>query len=97
MTATYGWVITRELLGDEPEAVGVIGPRDIPDGLRDRLQAGEGQAFRLLDDDREPYYEGRWIEGDTADSDPLADYGMPNAGCTIMQVRRGGRWEDLIS
>ena len=95
----YGWIITHDLLGDEPEAVGVMGPRNITEELKRRLQAGEGQAFRLLDDDREPYYAGRWIvtEAGDAEGDPLADYGEPNAGCTIMQVREGGRWEDLIS
>src|SRR3546814_2208380 len=42
-------------------AVGLVGPRDIAHEIETRLKAGEGEPFRLYDDDGELYYEGRII------------------------------------
>lgn len=74
--------------GTNANAVGVRGPR--------RYQ-GDGselaQAFRLLDDDRNVYYEGR--SDDASSFEPLECFGAPNAGCTTIQYRERGRWTDL--
>ena len=49
----------------------------------------------MLDDDRNLYYKGR-ISGDYDGFEPLDDYGMPNAGATIIQYKgKSGGWEDL--
>ena len=79
------WIITKDHISepDEKGDVGVAGPRNVtPDELT-RLRNGEGQPFRMFDDDGELYYEGRFIEGvDSCEFDPLDDFGLPNAGCT---------------
>lgn len=42
--------------------------------------------FRMFDDDGVLYYEGEMNE--FCDGlEPLTDFGMPNAGCTILKVR----------
>lgn len=91
----YAWVITKDHLADEEMVrvghpsgdsdAGVIGPRNAPDELIERLKAGEGNTFRMYDDDQILYYTGRALsEGDTWDEGacfgPLDDFGTPNAG-----------------
>lgn len=49
--------------------------------------------FRMLDDDRNVYYEGRADRNGTFD--PLDDFGEPNFGCTIIQYLINGIWQDL--
>ena len=49
--------------------------------------------FRLLDDDKIVYYGG-WLHDDRDcmnQSDALA-FGMHDAGCTEIQVKREGKW-----
>ena len=41
------------------------------------------ERFRMSDDDGEVYYYG-W-SNDSSSSDPLDDFGMPNAGCTTIE------------
>jgi len=103
--APYAWIIHTDHMGDEPHVPGTIGPRDAPDDLIARLHRGEGQPFRLYDDDGELYYSGRIVSdpptpdrspGDDAFG-PLNDFGEPNAGCTEIRYRSGpkGSWETL--
>lgn len=95
------YLITKDLL--ENKAASVKGPALADIRVLERLVNGEGEAFRLLDDDRIPYYEGRFIDDSeneewqpTAEFQPLDAYGMPNAGCTIIQYKNAdGEWEDL--
>jgi hypothetical protein len=72
------WIITKDVIGDEPAVVGrgnyVGDPMALP------------VRFKLYDDDEELYYEGRCDEDDF---DPL-DWAMAHAGCTIMKTSRGG-------
>ena len=97
--AEYGWRIIRDCIGDG-EAVGVIGPRDISSVLRQLLQDGCGQKFRLYDDDGILYYEGRMMMEDSrirpSDSEcalaPLDDYGAPDSGCTEIHWLVNGEW-----
>jgi hypothetical protein len=96
MASSYGWVITKDTLG-EPSGVGVNGPRDISDDMVARLKAGEGDTFRMKDDDGEVYYVGRFV-GDSTSEDgfgPLDDYGRPNAGAVMIEYKRGRTWEVL--
>lgn len=51
--------------------------------------------FRLLDDDREVYFEGLADDCDTEDAfAPLDHYGAA-FGCTTIQYLRNGSWETL--
>ena len=92
MTA-YAWIIDNEVPN-------VTGSRNAPVSLLSRLEKGEGERFRMLDDDEELVYEGRILfDGEPEGEDefaPLDSYGMPNAGCTIIQYRnKAGEWESL--
>lgn len=78
--------------------VNVAGPRNMHPDTKAALEAGQGQAFQLWDDDGVLVYRGRWFEDCTeagfagcevngfGDGDPLGDYGAPNWGCTEMTV-----------
>jgi hypothetical protein len=50
--------------------------------------------FRMYSDDDDLDYEGYWLDDIDADCelDPLDDFGMPNAGCTILRVLENGKW-----
>jgi hypothetical protein len=65
LTHPYGWIMTRdrnheineacraagvEPLDDDDSQVGTIGPRSVPAEIEARLRAGEGVAFRLIDE-----------------------------------------------
>ena len=97
------FVILGDLI-DHGEAVGTIGPRSASKRDVERLKAGEGVRFRLLDDDREVYYYGRRLEQSDADESysgepelaPLDCFGAPNAGCTIQEEKnKDGKWEAI--
>lgn len=95
------YIITKDLL--ENKASTVEGPAMADIRVLERLKNGEGEEFRLLDDDRNLYYEGRFIDDSEneeyqpeAEFQPLDCYGLPNAGCTIIQYKNeAGEWEDL--
>ena len=104
------FIITRDVLTEEDgptayaTAVGVIGPRGASRRDVERLKAGEGIEFRLLDDDREVYYEGRRLEESDADEvyggdpelAPLDCFGMPDSGCTIQEEKdEEGQWRAI--
>lgn len=111
------WIITKDKLAEEgakegtnSNAKGLTGPRTASQNDMKRLKAGEGTRFRMLDDDGEIYYYGRWLEDDECTNDycgepefsPLDNFGAPNAGCTEIQYDNGKRnakgkviWETL--
>lgn len=113
------WIITKDKIASEedkaerPEgkcnayAKGLIGPSQASPRDEERLKAGEGIAFRLLDDDREVYYYGRrleqsdcteWYEDHIGESElaPLDNFGRPNAGCAIQEEKnKDGKWEAI--
>jgi hypothetical protein len=103
----YAWRIDKDLLGDEPGAVGVIGPHNAPDDAAQddfvaRLEKGEGRHFRMRDDDGVLYYQGRmvsnhWVcDAGPTGFEPLDDYGTPNAGCTMIEWKEeDGAWTPL--
>lgn len=94
--STYGWIITKDHLAEhfEESEAGVMGPNGISPAIEQRLKSGEGEPFRLLDDDGEVYYTGLQIGG--SGEEPLLDFGAPNAGCTMLQQRVNGKWEITI-
>lgn len=105
------WIITKDKIAeaDAPEgtnlnAKGLTGPSTASDNDVKRLKAGEGKRFRMLDDDGEIYYYGRWLEEDDCTAEyeegyyaqspefsPLDNFGAPNAGCTELQYDEGKR------
>lgn len=111
MPSNYAWIIDKDHMarrdakpGTNSNAVGVLGPRDAPDDLEAKLQGGEGEPFRMYDDDGNLYYEGRIVRtGEESDDlnaseegfEPLDDFGTPNAGCTEIRYRRGEAWVRL--
>ena len=105
------WIITKDKIADadakegtNSNAKGLTGPRIATDNDIKRLKAGEGVRFRMLDDDGEIYYYGRWLEEDDCTGEyedgfygaepefsPLDNFGRPNAGCTEIQYDYGNK------
>ena len=82
--AAYAWLIDRDHLADElHNETGTAGPRNTAPELAAALNRGEGLPFEMYDDDGEHYYSGR-IVGTFEGYEPLADYGAPNAGATLI-------------
>ncbi len=86
----YRWKITRDRIADctRPEgtncnAKGMEGPRDADDSI-----TSNPTRFSLYASD-ECYYEGM-LYGDFDGSEPLEDFGMPNAGCNSTKI--AGKW-----
>jgi hypothetical protein len=88
------WIIDKDLHpspGAEPgtdgNATGRVGPR---------TYKGDGSElaheFRILGGDRQVCFEGRSGARDLA---PLKQFGMPYAGCTTIQYKVDGTWQDL--
>jgi hypothetical protein len=101
--AEYGWIIDKDYAADPvveapsyQNAVGIIGPRDIPAHLEGALLLGAGQRFQIrYDDPPDPdeypeyptVYEGRCVVDNPPGWDlteeyfgPLWDFGTPNVG-----------------
>ena len=113
------WIITKDKIADEedrlkyPEggrnlhAKNLTGPSQASPRDVERLKAGEGVPFRLLDDDGNIYYYGRrleesdctaWYEDHIGESElaPLDNFGRPNAGCAIQEEKnKDGKWEAI--
>lgn len=101
------FIITKDLLEkktfDLNDPATTVGPRARTAETEARLRNGEGEKFRMLDDDRIPYYEGLFIDdcdaegwdGD-AEFQPLDAYGTPNAGAVIIEYKNAeGKWESI--
>ena len=78
------WIITKDniSLGNCTD-VGTKGPYNHNNTLVNKAR------FSLYDDDKVCYYEG-YIFGEFNGFEPLDDFGMPNAGCTL--VKLNGSW-----
>ena len=90
---SYAWVVTVDHI-DNGAAKGVIGPKGAREDLVDALAERDGVQFRMFDDDMNPYYEG-WITGMFQGTEPLDDFGQPNAGCTVIELKEDGVWHAL--
>ena len=89
----YAWTITKD--SDNDEAVGTIGPNDATPEQVTSLNEGNGETFKMFDDDGELYYTGKII-GDYDGFEPLDDFGTPNAGATEIKYKnKEGKWETL--
>ncbi len=92
----YGWRITEDHISDDGHEEGTEGPSGLPSELSDKLDAEDGQEFKMYDDDGVLYYEGL-ITGDYTGFEPLDDFGKPNAGCTDIMYwnDKTKEWETL--
>jgi len=102
----YCWVITKDHIADKKapggtnlNAVGMRGPKGATKEEGDAALR-RGEEFRMYDDDKQLYYEGKILidrtDNDISLFEPLDDFGMPNAGCTgIMYKDENGVWEWL--
>lgn len=81
------WKITKDHLGDEPQAVGK------GNGTPTEMKKSELITFKLYDDDGELYYSGVCdAEAYDDDDDPAGLYGALqwgawNAGCTDLRLK----------
>lgn len=101
------WTITKDHIADPSEpnpsnanAVGIVGPRSAKLTADEIIRHPQARRFRMKDDDGELYYEGVMVvtpeDGDEAEFRPLDDFGMPNAGATIIEYQNAdGNWEPL--
>ena len=101
----YAWLITKDFMpqegakeGTTGNAVGLIGPSfGLPLTAEEIKKHPKAQKFRMLDDDKEVYYEGVFVDCNDRYTgfEPKDDFGEPNAGCTEIQFREGGAWKTL--
>ena len=94
--ATYGWIaLDTELVNPGDKHV-TVGPDTISDEYWERLDAGEGEKFLLMDDDGGIMAKGRII-GDYSGFEPLDDFGEGAYGCTGIKYRspKSGKYEYL--
>lgn len=90
-----GYIIDRDYLADgmEPSCVGVCSR-----GWSDTVDAAATLRFRLKDDDGEIYYGGRLVDDDECMSqDAALSFGMNDAGCTTIEVKRNDEWIQEIA
>ena len=93
MTEKYAWIIDKDYI-DSVDG-GLLVTENMDEHVANELlKDGKGLKFKLYDDDKILYYEGRMVgdfEGEQQ-FDPL-DWAQPNAGCTGMQTYDEGKWE----
>jgi len=87
---SYGWIITHDYTESDESDVGVIGQSGVQ---LTKEQILKGRAFKMKDDDGNIVYRGRII-GKYNGFEPLDDFGMPNAGCTVIWYFVKGKWEE---
>lgn len=84
----YIWQVTYDHL--EGEVVNVVGPHDADKNDLTLCTI----PFRMYDDDGVLYYAGA-MSPDCEGFEPLDDYGMPNAGCTMIRLLEDDKWVTL--
>lgn len=99
------FIITKDLINgvayELNDRTAITGPQTLMKNTEDRLRSGEGDAFRLINDDDVPLFEGFYIEdseaeevGDDGDDlQPLEAYGRLVSDATEIQYRDfEGNW-----
>ena len=83
------WKIDRDYISEKDE-VSRVGSEGADWAT---LNQGEKIRFRLKDDDGEIYYGG-WLldDEDCINQESALNYGMYDAGCTTIEVKRNGEW-----
>ena len=111
--ASYGWIISEDHIagGDFANDVGTVGPSNINPEIEKRLKArisgdfdkvmladqnGTMTKFKMLDADGNLYYVG-YIDGEYDLTEPLDDFGTPNAGAIYLQaLEKDGSWSSAV-
>lgn len=76
--------------GTNYNAVGIVGPRAATLTAEQIINHPSAVPFEMYTDDRELVYEG-FLVGDDVLA-PLDQFGMPNFGCTQINVKKDGQW-----
>ena len=91
------FTITKDKLADGDmikSMVGIVGPSGCELKSEEIKNHPEAKEFRLLDDDGVIYYYGKYVGPDDESLfEPLDCFGMPSAGCTVIQYKLNNRWE----
>jgi hypothetical protein len=88
---SINWIITRDFASSENGE-----GNDVGKGNEEILKRNNKTKFKMYDDDDVLYYEGFMIEnGGEELFNPLDDFGMPNAGCTRIDILSNGQWEQV--
>jgi hypothetical protein len=105
--AKYGWIITEDHIhGRQKSDVGTIGPSNCSGEIEELLVSKLDQSseeslwsmdkFQMLDGNGELYYVG-WIAGEYDLTEPLDDFGTPNAGAIYLKVlEKDGSWSSAV-
>jgi len=104
-------VYSPHIIGGERSERGTTGPANIDPAIekhiQDKLEGKENRnanyglktpiaKFRMSDADGEIYYVG-YIAGEYEGSEPLDDFGTPNAGAIYIQyLDKNGQWSSTI-
>ena len=89
------WHITKDLIS-EPEDTSQVDRW--PNGELTKIGEPTPEEFRLLDDDKNVYFEGlAYLTKQDTGFEPLWDWAMPGWGCTEIQYKNPhtGAWETL--
>lgn len=87
MAPKYRWIILRDVLDEgtpDYDRKGLAGPGGYDPSIVDNKS-----TFELYDDDKELYYTGE-LFGDYHGFEPLEDFGIGYASCTMMKLN--GKW-----
>ena len=111
--APYGWIISHDHVAPNPTEsdAGTVGPSNIDPEIEKRLKArisgdfdkvmladqnGTMTKFKMLDADGNLYYVG-YIDGEYDLTEPLDDFGTPNAGAIYLQaLEKDGSWSSAV-
>tara|TARA_R110000824_G_scaffold324177_1_gene511152 strand:- start:507 stop:854 length:348 start_codon:yes stop_codon:yes gene_type:complete len=104
--ASYGWIITEDYVASDlddkyPSDVGLTGPRNISPEITKRLKNRKPEytqqtKFKMLDGDGNLYYVG-YIDGEYDLTEPLDDFGTPNAGAIYLKfLEKDGSWSSNV-
>ena len=100
--ASYGWIITEDYVhGKQPSEAGTIGPRNVSGEIEERLKNRKPEytqqtKFKMLDGDGNLYYVG-YIDGEYDLTEPLDDFGTPNAGAIYLKfLEKDGSWSSNV-
>ena len=88
------WLITKDNLADPEDKAGTNSNAVGLGSSNYRKDVLLPYRFRMLDDDGAVYYEGFCSR---ESFQPLDDFGMPNAGCTMIEYwnNENHKWEVL--
>jgi len=86
----YGWKITRDYLNKKGNTFCRAGC--YTKGFTE-LDKTKYIKFRCKDDDGNTYYSGVMVDNDNCDAqEDILNWSMNDAGCVLVEVKRGDKW-----